>query len=65
MARLWSGDDKLAVTPTGNIGLGTANPRARLEVNGDIIVTGDVVLQNEDCAEDFDVVTPDASSPGW
>jgi hypothetical protein len=63
-ARLWSGGDKLVVTSTGDVGIGTTKPRARLEVNGDIITTGDVVLQNEDCAEDFDVAAPEAVEPG-
>jgi hypothetical protein len=30
-------------------------PTKTLEVNGDILATGDVSLGGEDCAEDFDV----------
>ena len=35
-ARLWSGNDKLAVTPAGQLGIGTTTPTAPLEVHGDI-----------------------------
>ena len=41
--------------PTGNVGLGMVNPRARLHVNGNLIVTGDIALQNADVAEEFAV----------
>jgi hypothetical protein len=40
------------------------SPRAKLEVVGDIITTGDVILQNEDCAEDFDIAVSDNIVPG-
>jgi hypothetical protein len=50
--------------PTGNVGLGTVNPRARLHVNGDVIVTGDISLQNADLAEQFEVIDPMAAEPG-
>jgi hypothetical protein len=39
-ARLWSGDDKLSVTPAGNVGIATAAPAARLDVRGDIRLGG-------------------------
>lgn len=35
-ARLWSGDDKLSVTPLGNMGVGTLSPVEKLEVRGNI-----------------------------
>jgi hypothetical protein len=35
-ARLWSGNDKLAVTPTGRLGIGTDSPAAALDVRGAI-----------------------------
>jgi hypothetical protein len=35
-ARLWSGGDKLAVTPTGRLGIGMTDPGFRLDVNGRI-----------------------------
>jgi hypothetical protein len=56
--------EMISVLQDGRIGIGTTTPRARLEVNGDIITTGDVILQNEDCAEDFDVAAPEAVEPG-
>jgi len=47
--------EMVSVVQDGNVGIGTPNPRAKLEVNGDILVTGDIVLQNADCAEDFEI----------
>jgi hypothetical protein len=35
-ARLWSGNDKLGVTPAGNLGIGTITPAERLDVRGNI-----------------------------
>jgi hypothetical protein len=40
-ARLWSGSDKLTVTPTGNVGIGTTTPADRLDVAGNLrVLTG-------------------------
>jgi hypothetical protein len=40
-ARLWSGSDRLAVTPGGNVGIGTTAPADRLDVAGNLrILTG-------------------------
>jgi hypothetical protein len=50
--------------PTGNVGLGTVNPRARLHVNGDVVVTGDIALQNADVAERFCVAESETITPG-
>jgi hypothetical protein len=35
-ARLWSGGDKLAATPAGNVGIGTSSPAAKLDVRGSV-----------------------------
>ncbi len=48
----------------GNVGIGTKNPSAKLEVNGDLKVTGDVILTNADCAEDFDITCAEPVEPG-
>ena len=53
----------------GNVGIGTADPSARLEVHGDVRVIGnlfpgDVFLRNGDCAEDFDVAGAEDIEPG-
>jgi hypothetical protein len=63
-ARLWSLTDKLAVTPAGNVGIGTVTPAARLSVNGDVEVTGDIQLLGADCAENFDVSEAETAEPG-
>ncbi len=39
----------------GYVGIGTAAPEARLDVRGDIKVSGDIILASADCAEDFQV----------
>jgi hypothetical protein len=36
IARLWSGSDKLSVTPAGNLGIATDTPAERLDVRGNI-----------------------------
>jgi hypothetical protein len=35
-ARLWTGGDKLGVTPDGKVGIGTTTPTERLEVRGNL-----------------------------
>ncbi len=49
---------------TGNVGIGTPNPRESLEVNGNILATGDIRLANADCAEDFDICENEQIEPG-
>jgi hypothetical protein len=49
----------------GFVGIGTANPTAKLEVNGVLKVSGDVVLtEGADCAEEFDVADAEKIEPG-
>lgn len=48
----------------GRVGIGTMTPRELLEVNGNILVSGDIRLAGADCAEDFDVDLDDAPEPG-
>ena len=48
------GDQELiSILQNGRVGIGTATPRDRLEVNGGLVVTGDIQLLGADCAEQF------------
>jgi hypothetical protein len=51
-------------TGTGNVGIGTSTPNARLHVVGDVFVTGDFRLANADCAEHFDIAHAGLVEPG-
>jgi hypothetical protein len=50
---------------TGNMGIGTTAPQAKLHVIGDVKVTGDIQFINAaDCAEDFDIADAQVFEPG-
>jgi hypothetical protein len=51
------GDNELmTLDQNGNVGIGTSSPTERLQVQGNLAVSGDVLLTGADCAEEF--VTP-------
>jgi hypothetical protein len=54
----------MRLTSVGNLGIGTSYPGAKLEVNGDVRVTGDVILTGADCAEEFDITEAGNNEPG-
>ena len=51
--------------PAAFVGIGTSSPTAKLEVAGDLKVSGDVFLTGgADCAEDFDINHNSKAEPG-
>lgn len=62
---LWAGYKRgVTVDVNGNVGIGTESPTEMLEVNGNILATGDILLTNADCAEDFDICETEEIEPG-
>lgn len=41
-----NGAEKMRVNTTGNVGIGTTAPNAKLDVNGDVIVTGSLIISS-------------------
>jgi hypothetical protein len=58
------GNKNFVINTTGRVGIGTTTPRERLEVDGNILATGDVILSGADCAEDFNVADAKELDPG-
>ena len=56
--------ESMRITSSGNVGIGVTAPTARLQVAGDISVSGDVILSGADCAEDFDSSASEPPEPG-
>ena len=48
----------------GNVGIGTTTPSEKLTINGNVSVTGDVILTGADCAEEFDIAEATNIEPG-
>ncbi|MCL4250310.1 MAG: hypothetical protein KJ065_19325 [Anaerolineae bacterium] len=60
----WAWERGITLRQDGNVGIGTTEPKATLHVKGNIRVTGDIALENADCAEEFTVANFDESTPG-
>ncbi|MGQ0572082.1 MAG: hypothetical protein ACT4P5_21460 [Armatimonadota bacterium] len=58
------GNKNFIINTTGGVGIGTTTPHERLEVNGNILATGDVRLAGADCAEEFDLDEGQTLEPG-
>ncbi len=56
--------DIFVIKNTGRIGINTGSPKEVLDVNGNISVSGDILLAGADCAEDFDIVGVETVQPG-
>lgn len=54
----------MSLVQTGNVGIGTADPQERLDVNGNVLVSGDIRLAGADCAEEFATTSADEIEPG-
>jgi hypothetical protein len=54
----------MSLLQNGNVGIGVTNPETKLDVNGNVKVTGDVLIAGADCAEHFSVSEADTVEPG-
>ena len=48
----------------GRVGIGTLTPQAKLDVNGSIAVSDDIILAGADCAEEFEICEDSETEPG-
>jgi len=55
---------RIYIKPGGNVGIGTTTPTETLSVNGNVTVTGDVLLSGADCAEEFEAIETEPTDPG-
>jgi hypothetical protein len=54
----------MTIQDNGNVGIGTLQPAEKLDIAGNLAVSGDVLLAGADCAEDFDVEDADTLESG-
>ena len=55
---------RFVVQDSGNVGIGTDAPASKLDVKGDITVSGDLLLAGADCAEEFNLEDDEQAEPG-
>jgi hypothetical protein len=60
------GNKNFIINTAGRVGIGAGitNPQEKLEVEGNIFATGDVILTGADCAEEFDIEEGQTLEPG-
>jgi hypothetical protein len=54
----------MKIMANGNVGIGVLAPNQKLEVQGNILATGDVQLAGADCAEEFRIAEYSQTEPG-
>jgi hypothetical protein len=52
------------INTDGHVGIGTQTPQAKLDVNGSIAVSDDIILVGGDCAEEFEIQDDSETEPG-
>jgi hypothetical protein len=57
-------DKNFIINTGGSVGIGTLTPQAKLDVNGSIAVSDDIVLAGADCAEEFEIRDDSETEPG-
>jgi hypothetical protein len=63
-ARADNNNKDFLINTDGRVGIGTITPKAKLDVQGSISVSDDIVLVGADCAEEFDIDADSEIEPG-
>ena len=58
LAFFGQGVERMSVTTAGNVGIGITNPTVKLQVAGDVVVSGNIGAKYQDVAEWVETATP-------